>query len=297
MKKRMLIILVVTLLFSLTFVTSALAGATTDVGNVPGFPAAGTINWTAWHSGSIVGGIPQQVMTEDSTNSSLGLDQGYSTFGGKLRWVLIVSNFSSPAAVSGSSTVTVLLGGLGVESGNLWESSFVWDTSTSSTDHGAAPIFSGTAPCPTITSASASGGTQTINWSGPAGSYYVYRSQNDSGAGNGASSGTYLYQGTVSAPAGTGTFSQVTPDPSWYIVIHASSGGGIDGCHSEEDSPTAVELVNFSATPQYAVPSVTLGIDTLNEVNVSGYNIYRAANGGECSPENQFPTDPGCPSW
>lgn len=113
MKKRMLIILVVTLLFSLTFVTSALAGATTDVGNVPGFPAAGTINWTAWHSGSIVGGIPQQVMTEDSTNSSLGLNQGYSTFGGKLRWVLIVSNFSSPAAVSGSSTVTVLLGGWG----------------------------------------------------------------------------------------------------------------------------------------------------------------------------------------
>ncbi len=88
MKSKMLISIIVVSLFSLAIAPAVFAGSTYDIGNVPGYPPAGTINWTAWHSGSILpGGYPNQVMTEDSTNSSLGTDQGYASFGGFIRWV------------------------------------------------------------------------------------------------------------------------------------------------------------------------------------------------------------------
>lgn len=266
-------------LLSLAIAPAVLAGSSFDVGNAPGYPPAGSVNWTAWHDGSMLpGGYPNQVMTEDSTNSSLGPDQGYSNYGGLVRWVMIVSNYNAPAAIPGSSVVTILLGGLGSYSGSLWSDSFTWITNAGhSTDQGTATAFSGTPVCPTLASLPVSGTKYELEWNGPAGKYHIYRSQNGSGAFNGHSNGRYLYLATTNSdPSGHGVWTDNTTFESWYIVIHATSGGAIDGCHSEPVGPTAVTLAQFSAAAGFPQPLVALQWNTLSEVGLLGFNLYRA---------------------
>ncbi len=283
MKSKLLTLILLVGLASLAITPGVLAGATFDIGNVPGYPPAGTVNWVAWHSGSILpGGYPNQIMTEDSTNSSQGTDQGYSIFGGVMRWSIIISNYNNPPAVGGVSVVTILLGGLGAYSGSLWSDSFTWITNAgSTTDQGAATPFAGTGVCPTITTVSVNGSQQSFNWNGPAGKYHIYRSGNGSGADNGASNGRYLYLATTNTdPAGNGTWTDTYDGTAWYTVIHATSAGAIDGCHSEEAAPTAVSLTNFSALGQPAVPSILLQWSTVSEVDLVGFNIYRSTEAG-----------------
>ncbi len=285
MTKKISILFLVICLASLAVVPAALAGATFDIGNIPGYPPAGTINWVAWHSGSILaGGYPNQIMTEDSTNSSLGTDQGYSLFGTVVRWSLIVSNYNNPAAIGGVSVVTVLLGGKGVYSGSMWSDSFTWITNAgSTTDQGAAEPFAGTGGCPSITSVNVAGAQQTFTWNGPAGKYHIYRSLNASGANNDASNGRFLYLATTNTDgSGNGTWTDTYDGQAWYTVIHAASSGAIDGCHSEEATPTAATLTDLNAIPQLAVPSVQLNWTTLSEIDLVGFNIYRSKDpGGE----------------
>lgn len=281
MRNKRFIIGIFVCVISLAAATAVMAGSSFDYGDVPGSPALGNVNWTAWLSNGITAGnYPSQVMTEDSTNSSLGVNQGYAIFGGVVRWVMIASNFNAPAATSGSSVVTINLGGLNTNAGSLWQDSFTWSNATSSTNQGTASAYAGTAPCPTITSASASGSQQTINWTGPNGNYHIYRSLNSSGAGNGASNGRYLYLASTNVPAGSGTWVDTYSGQAWYMVIHAASGGAIDGCHSEEAAPTAVAMAGFSATAQPAVPSALLEWQTINEMSVLGFNLYRADTPG-----------------
>ncbi len=276
MKKKLVLSLLLTGLLTVGLTVTVLAGASVDYGTVPGTPPAGNVIWIAWLGDSMLpGGYPYQIMTEDSTNSSAGTDQGYAQFGSAPSWILFVRNFNSPAPISNSSTVTVLLGGLKSYSSGLWSSSYVWTSSQSSTNHGTAAVFNGTTPIPTITSIDISGNTQTVLWTGPAGKYHVYKSTVASGANNGASNGRYQYLKTVDAPSGAGSMEDVEAAKAWYIVIHATTAGAIDGCHSEEASPTAVELTDFSSGLQSSQPSVRLDWSTSSEINVIGFNVYR----------------------
>jgi len=283
MKTKILVSIIIVSLVSLAVAPAVFAGATFDIGNVPGYPPAGTINWTAWHNFAMLpGGYPSQVMTEDSTNSSLGTDQGYSLFGGLMRWNMIVSNFNAPPAIPGFSVVTVLLGGLGAYSGSLWSDSFTWITNAgATTDQGAAVPLVGTPVCPTLAVLPVAGTQYYLDWSGPVGSYHIYRSLNASGAPNTASNGRYLYLATASTnPSGYGTYIDSYSGPAWYIVIHATSGGVIDGCHSEPISPTAVTLADFVVQAQFPEPAADLQWSTLSEVGVVGFNLYRADEPG-----------------
>lgn len=278
MKLKIIASMIVISLLSLAIAPAVFAGATFDYGNVPGYPPAGSVNWTAWHNFSLTaGGYPSQVMTEDSTNSSLGTDQGYSLYGGFVRWIMIVSNFNLPPAFPGFSVVTVLLGGLGGYSGSLWSDSFTWTTTSSTDDQLAATPFAGTGVCPSLGFIPISGTQYYLEWYGPPGSYHIYRSQNASGAGNGESNGRYIYLATTSTNMlGNGTYIDNTSLQSWYIVIHATSGGAIDGCHSEPISPTAVTLADFEAQALFPEPAADLQWTTLSEVGVVGFNLYRA---------------------
>jgi hypothetical protein len=223
-------------------------------------------------------------MTENATNSSLGPDQGYSELDGINRWVILAENLD-PAPIDSISWITIMFGGLGSYSGNLWTSRFLWSNGLP-TNHGDAATFSGTAPCPTIRSITITSTENIIQWSGPSGNYYVYRSQNGSGSDpdNGLSSGVYYYLNTVTGTTTSGSYTDTTGVgySNWYIVVHAnSSTGAIDGCHSEIAQPTAVDVWGFVAAPQAARAIVNLGWDTTKEISVAGFNVYRALKGDD----------------
>ncbi len=174
--------------------------------------------------------------------------------------------------------MTVLLGGLGAYSGSLWSDSFTWITNAgATTDQGTASVFSGTPVCPTLAVTPVSGTQYILYWSGPVGSYHIYRSLNASGAPNSASNGRYLYLTTTTTDgSGRGTWTDSYSGPAWYIVIHATSGGVIDGCHSEEGSSTGMTLASFEAQAQFPEPAADLQWSTHSEVGLLGFNLYRA---------------------
>jgi len=285
MKAKIKIGLVASLIVSMILTTTVFAGASIDYGNIPGTPPPGQANWIGWNDTSYYGNpYPAMVMTEDATNSSLGPDQGYSPFLGMPRWVMIPENLE-PAPVNNVSWITVILGGLGSYNGNLWISHFRWTNTSSMTDHGAASVLAGTAPCPSIVSSSASPVVDTFTWTGPAGDYYVYRSQNGSGSepNNGLSGGVYYYLDKVVGTTGAATYNDFTGGgfENWYIVVHANSAtGAIDGCHSEEAHPTAVDVVGFVAVARSAHAVVDIAWDSTTEVGLAGFNVFRAPKSG-----------------
>jgi len=295
-KIRYVIILVTILSF--LYSGMAFAGSVYDYGTVPGTPPVGEVNWTAWLDDDIpsAGDPPGEILTEDNTNSDVGIDQGYQSFIGVIRWLMQVENFSNAGDGKG---VTIMLGGLGSSSGNVWRDTFNWDESTEDfTDQGQASSFS-TDTCPVINAMSWTGSSYTFNWSGVAGTYYVYRSTQESGCcdgtPNGASNGRYQYLATVNAASGSGTYTDSYSGNAWYLVIHADSSGDIDGCHSEIDIPTAVMMGDFFASPQAGLN--LLEWQTLSEHNLTGFNLYRSeSKDGQKEKLNDsiiFPLNPG----
>lgn len=280
MKKKLVISLILVGLLALVPIIHAIAGSTFDFGHIAGNPPVGEANWTAWLNKSILaGGMPSEIMTEDSTASDSGVDIGYSQYDGdpEVEWILQVENFSNE--VNGD-IVSMIFGGLGASSGKLWFFTFTWDQFTNfETDHGTVLLSATSWECPAITNQVVSGSEKTITFNAdPNKTYYVYKSTQASGAGNSASNGRYLYlKSTTTDSLGVGSFSDTEQLASWYIVILANSTtGALDGCHSEEVNPTAVTLANFSATAQPSGPAVNLAWQTLNEVEVVCFNLYRA---------------------
>ncbi len=218
-------------------------------------------------------------MTEDNTASDIDVNLGYSQYDADpdIEWILQVENFTNEAHLD---AVSMIFGGLGPWSGSLWSYNFTWDQQTNfETDHGTVALSATVRACPAITAASTTGSSKSVTFSAEANkTYYVYKSTQASGAFNGASGGRYLYLMTVTTNgAGVGSFTDNEPLESWYVVLPANSTtGAIDGCHSEEAAPTAVTMAGFGATAQNAVPSVALEWQTLNELNLLGFNVYRS---------------------
>jgi hypothetical protein len=262
MKVKGLTLVIVTILIIGAF-SRVLAGSTLDYGTVPGTPPVGEVNWLAWLNKNITpGGYPSEVLTEDSTNSGLGLNQGYQILNGLPRWILQVVKFSNEEV---NNTVTILLGGLGASSGNGWTDSFNWVSSEFFSDQGEAMVVPDFDACPVMQPGSQESDRKIVNWTGVASEYLIYRSQNESGAGNGASNGFYTYIDSV--PSGTFTYSDYdcgTGVNCWHIVVPANGSGVINGCHSEESNPTAITLSAFSASSHIASPWVlVLGVGLL----------------------------------
>jgi hypothetical protein len=158
----------------------------------------------------------------------------------------------------------MLFGGLGIDSGNIWTYNFSLDTGSSTTNHGIVGAQS-SGTCPVMLQGTQDGTGKTINWSGSPSQYLIYRSMLPSGAGNGASNGRYSY--VTSIASGTFTYLDAacpSGTDCWHIVVPANGTGGINGCHSEESTPTAITLSAFSASSHIASPwMLILGVGLL----------------------------------
>ncbi len=257
-----LLLLVVLLIVSVSLTASA--GSALDYGQLPGTPASA--NYIAWISSATP---PTQVLTEDGYNSSSGTDQGYQ--GGY--WLLSSSNFDNPTPTSGQ-TLNFVFGGLGADSGKIWTYSATLDMDNALTNHGTVGTqASGT--CPTMLYGSRDATGKTINWSGLAGTYLIYRSKLASGAANQNSNGRYDYVATV-----TGAFTYKdtqcsTGTDCWHIVIPATAGGVPNGCHSgQETNPNAVTLSTFrAANPAVNWPLIAAAL--LLVAALAGFGVYR----------------------
>jgi hypothetical protein len=193
MKKKFIIACIVASLFSLVVVFVVFAG-TLDYGDVPSTPPVGEVNWTSWLDKKVPtgGGPPEEVITEDNTNSSVGTDQGYSLFGGVPRWVMQVENLTDR---QNGDDVSIILGGLGASTGALWDDAFSWIEGGGSTYQGVANTLATSGhSCPEMTSLEINGDQRNLTWRGEVGRYYVYKSTQGSGnPDNDASNGRYLY--------------------------------------------------------------------------------------------------------
>ena len=250
-QKRQSLPITGTVLFIVALLGIALVGAgavyggsVLDYGQLQDTPA--DANYVAWLGTS--GSPPGQVVTEDSYNSATGVDQGYQAG----NWLLAVDgNFDNPAPADGDQ-VNIIFGGLGAADGTLWHYDFAWDNSIGTTNHGTVTdTSSGSCPDMQAGSYDETTGEKVINWSAPAGTYYIYRSLLASGAGNDASNGRYNYVDTVTTTTTSGSYTDNVGanTDSWHIVV-PGDGTTITGCHSEPADPTAAELTEVVVEQQ-----------------------------------------------
>jgi len=293
----------ISLILTFLVVGTVLAGSSFDRGQVEGIPPVGQVNWTAWvnEAKDLSGVIPIEILTEDNTNSDIGVDGGYySTTTGIIRWRTQVENFSSNRRAVGDK-VSIIFGGVGASSGKVWYyqipgmplyHAFTWDDSIETTDHGIAPLVSTTQACPAIQNMVVAGDLKTISFSNVASTtYHVYKSTQPSGAPNQASNGRYLYlKSVVTDGTGLGSFSDTEPLESWYVVVKADTTYGIGGCHSEEAAPTALTMgeLNVALTP--SMTAVNVRWNTFAEIDMVGFDVYRAES--EFGPQVKLNTNP-----
>ena len=287
MHKKMIII-VSLVVVSLLIYSSVQAGYLFDYGELQGHPGAGEANWMAWYR-TYPDGRPLEILTEDNTNCIDGEDVGYSDIfdigeeiedeDAYLEWILQAENFSSQP-FGGADEIKLLFGGLGSHSGTLWKEIFLYDNTEPYTDHGLVPSLEGDYPaCPTLYEPTASDPTTYSFYSTQPGIYLVYKSQNASGAENGASNGRYTYFTQVPTTTGYGTFTDTSTGPNWYIVFQFDPENDEPiGCHSEPADPTNVELGEFSVSYNSIKSAVEISWETINESNILGFNIYRSTS-------------------
>ncbi len=289
MKKKLAVSMIIAGALLLLTVIQVIAGATFDYGTLAGEPPAGQANWVAWWS-EYPNGTPYEIMTEDNTNADDGVNNGYSNFFSEttFNWVLQIENFlydpdpNQPPNFD-PDQIYMMFGGLGeTHSGTLWKTTISeWALTESSTNHGEIPVLTtdGDA-CPLLYDPIVVSSDTTHIFYGALGTYHVYRSQNASGAGNGANNGQYFYIDTVTTDAyGIGSFVDNTTEQSWYIVIQADPGTNeIIGCHSEPAGPTDVTIFGFEATYNTSTKAVDLVWQTTDEVDILGYNVLRSTS-------------------
>lgn len=288
MKKRLLLSSIIASVLAVSVFIHVIAGATFDYGELPSAPPAGEANWVAWNdNGEISNGFPLEIMTEDNTNCELGENIGYSEYGdgdANVEWWIQIENFLyDPRTSPFSDNIYMVFGGLGTTySGTLWRYTIdSWIITESQTEHLASNVTTESAPaCPLLYDPIDVSGDTTHLFYGAPGTYHVYRSQNASGAGNGASNGQYFYIDTVTTDAyGNGSFVDNTTEQSWYIVIQADPGTNeIIGCHSEPAGPTSVTIFGFEATYNITTKAVDLVWQTTDEVDILGYNVLRSTS-------------------
>ena len=258
------------------------AGAIGDVGQLESYPPIGQANWTAWITESkniLPGGMPNEVLTEDNTNSPQGEDNGYSFFGTGDTipdWVLQIINLTNEG---NGDNVQMNFGGLGNSSGKLWFHNFDWTQAVSVTFHGTIPLSTTQETCPILFDPMLDiNGDMKGTVSGEQGVYHIYRSQNASGAGNDASNGRYYYLTTITLNQyGIGSFIDNTDQESWYIAIRADSDTGVPiGCHSEPGDLTAAVLSDFTSSFNPDTASVELSWETFSDSDILGFDIYRS---------------------
>lgn len=299
MIKRIIRSLPSVLLFILCTYVIVYAGTTGDVGQLQDYPPIGEANWTAWITETkniLSGGMPNEVITEDNTNSALGEDNGYSFFGTADTipdWVLQIINLSNE---SNGDNVQMNFGGLGNSSGKLWFHNFDWTQAEYLTFHGTIPLSTTGEACPIISEVY----TDTeehinyVSFRGVPGYYHVYRSQNGSGANNGASNGRYFWIASVDTDTnGVQTYMDYTDQESWYIVIQADPTTNAPiGCHSEMAEPTSATLTNFTASYDLLSAQVNLSWETTNQIDMLGFNVLRQAPGEQAPAQiNQHRID------
>ena len=275
-------ILLVVLVVSCTHVI-VYAGTTGDVGQLQSYPPVGEANWTAWITESkniLEGGMPDQVITEDNTNSPQGENNGYSLFGSGDAipdWIFQVFNFTNESV---GDNIQMNFGGLGNSSGKIWFHNFDWTQAVSVTFHGTIPLSTTQETCPILFGPILdNNGDMRGTVFGEQGVYHIYRSQNASGhPTNGASNGRYYYLTTIPLNLyGVGTFIDNTDQESWYIAIRADSTTGVPiGCHSEPADPTATVLSSFTSSFDLETTSVKLSWETVSDGNILGFNVYRS---------------------
>ena len=258
----------------------AQAGTDLDRGTLVELPAVGTINFMAWYNTATP---PNEVLTEDSYNSSFGPDQGYyfrsSTAQPTWRFIVGEGGFSTTPA--GGATITMLFGGIGAETDKIWNYSFQWDNSgdPAITDHNVGAHVLGAA-CPTMLSGSRTADAMTITWSGNGASKYaIYRSMNPGKTGATWSNGRYgnpvVVDGSTTSYVDQACGTNDTTIGCWHIVVPLDANNGISGCHSEESTPTAVALRTFrSADPTVNWPLI-VGLGALVALTAGGVLYYR----------------------
>jgi len=285
MKKKWLFSSIIAGVLAIIVVVQVIAGATFDYGELPSSPPEGQANWVAWNQqGELSPGFPYEILTEDNTNCELDEDIGYSEFGDgdtNVEWWIQIENFLyDPRTSPFSDDIYMVFGGLGdTYSGSLWRYTIEeWIITESQTEHLPEDVeaFVGS-PCPTLYAPIEISGDATYQFFGAPGTYHVYRSQNASGAFNGASNGQYFYLDTVDTNSfGNGEFVDNTTEESWYIVIQADPDTNeIIGCHSEPADPTNVRVFDFTAAFNLLDRVVDLAWETASEFDILGFNVLR----------------------
>ncbi len=299
MNKKLRISLGLAGLLTVLTVIQVIAGASFDFGELPGAPPEGEANWVAWNDqGEISDGFPLEILTEDNTNSKLGENIGYSEYGDgdtNVEWWIQIENFFYlPRTSPFSDNIYFIFGGLGdTYSGSLWQYTIdQWIITESATEHFPEDVitFSGEA-CPIISVQPIpepvnpeEGRTFSFSGTMPGVTYHIYRSQNASGANNGASNGQYFYIDTVTIPENKNLYvytdnTPIQDGPAWYLVIQADpDSNAIIGCHSEEGIPTNVTMGEFTAFYDDEKSVVVLEWETVSETNIVGFNVFRGTS-------------------
>ena len=290
MKKTKLIIAIcLTALLAGITILQVFAGASFDFGELFGAPPAGEANWFSWHR-TFTNGTPREILTEDQTNCELGENIGYSEYGDgdiNTEWWIQIENFLvDPAPVDPqypeepATPIHMIFGGLGpTHSGTIWEKTIEWIITESQTDWGVVPESTSlSGRCPVISEYELVDGEYSFWFYGAPGYYHIYRSQNASGANNGASNGQYFWIASVNTDVyGVGTYTDVTDQESWYVVIQADPTTNAPiGCHSETVEPTAAVLSDFSSSFDLETASVELSWETFSDADIMGFNVYRS---------------------
>lgn len=291
-KKNLITAFILAVSFAGLFILQVIAGATFDYGELAGAPPAGEANWFAWHR-SFANGTPREILTEDQTNCELGENIGYSEYGdGDINtewWIQIENFFVDPVPVDPyypeepATPIFMIFGGLGTDhAGTIWKKTIQWIITESTTDWGVVPVDAqpGSA-CPIISEVYSSDGLNYLDFEGAPGYYHVYRSQNASGAGNGASNGQYFYLKSVTTDAnGRANFTDDTDQQSWYVVIQADPSTNTPiGCHSEPGEPTAIVISDLNAVYHHEDASVSVSWDTTSEHGIVGFKLLRSEAG------------------
>ena len=283
MKKKILVFIVM-LCLSLFAYNKVQAGFIIDYGELSELPGSGEANWMAWWL-TDGDGRPAEILTEDNTNSGDDEDIGYSELSvifptldsdTNLEWIIQVENFATPPIPGVLDDVNMLFGGLGSFSGTLWQTTFDWTNTEAFTDHGIVASEEAFA-CPIIYDP-ALVEPNTYKFYGQPGTYLIYRSQNASGAGNGASNGRYFYFDTVTTTSTIGSFVDESTGSNWYIVFQVDETNTPIGCHSEPADPTGVSITDFSAQYSAEKTAIELAWQTASEVDVLGFNVLRSTS-------------------
>ncbi|HAF49157.1 MAG TPA: hypothetical protein DCL08_07975 [Anaerolineaceae bacterium] len=287
MNKKLLISLTLGVLLSVTAVFFVLAGITNDIGTLELDPPVGKVNYTAWLN--IYGPIPpyplthppEEILTEDGFNPSAGEDGGFT----EDYWQLNVGAFSRE---ENSIPVNIQFGGLGDYSGTHWYYKFKWDGVNELTTHHTIPVPVSTstgAACPRILPVEVQDTTKIVSFFGePSKTYQIYRSTIPACEGCSNSNGRYLHLGEVMTDIdGSGIYHDnepgITEIQSWYVVIYFDDNSyGAHGCHSEPVDPTNVVMGEFTAVYDDKKSAVVLEWETLSEINIVGFNVFRGTS-------------------